>query len=71
MKELKPLWSDTKKKFNKLEQSLVDCYIAFLRQVADVYLKQGRRVFFRENRVVHWGEGNLGRGDIWWRQSLF
>ena len=41
--------------------ALVDCYIAFLRQMAKMYLQQGRRVFFRENRVVHWGEGNFGR----------
>lgn len=60
MKGLKSLWSDTKKKFNTLEKSLIDCYITFLRQVADVYLKQGRKVFFRENRVVHWGEGDFG-----------
>lgn len=61
MKELKSLWEETKKKCNRLEKSLVDCYIAFLRQVAKVYLKQGKRVFFRENRVVHWGEGNFGQ----------
>lgn len=61
MKESKYLWKETKKRCNKLENSLVDCYVAFLRQVAKVYLKQGRRVFFRENRVVHWGEGNFGQ----------
>jgi len=31
-----------------------------LREVAKYYLLQGRRVFFRENNVVHWGEGNFG-----------
>jgi len=31
------------------------------REVARYYLKKGRRVFFRENQVVHWGEGNFGR----------
>ena len=39
---------------------MVDCYIGFLREVAKVYLQQGRKVFFKENRVVHWGEGNFG-----------
>lgn len=60
MKELESFWKETKEKFDKLEKSLVDCYIGFLREVAKVYLQQGRRVFFRENRVVHWGEGNFG-----------
>jgi len=61
MKHLESLWNETKQKFDRLEKSLIDCYIAFLREVARVYLKQGRRVFFRENRVVHWGEGNFGQ----------
>ncbi|MBI3814678.1 MAG: hypothetical protein HY279_09490, partial [Nitrospinae bacterium] len=43
-----------------LEESLIDCYITFLRKVARFYLGSGRRVFFRENTVVHWGEGNFG-----------
>ena len=60
MKDLESLWKETKGKFDKLEKELVDCFIAFLREVAKIYLKQGRRVFFRENRVVHWGEGNFG-----------
>lgn len=60
MKELESFWKETKEQFDKLEKSLVDCYIGFLREVAKVYLQQGRRVFFRENRVVHWGEGNFG-----------
>ncbi len=58
--KLKSLWNDTKKKFDSLEKELVDCYISFLREVAKYYLLQGRRVFFSENRVVHWGEGNFG-----------
>lgn len=60
MKDLESLWKETKGKFDKLEKELVDCFIAFLREVAKIYLKQARRVFFRENRVVHWGEGNFG-----------
>jgi len=61
MKELKSIWKETKRKCTRLEKSLIDCYIAFLRQLAKMYLQQGRRVFFRENRVVHWGEGNFGQ----------
>ncbi|MBI5166249.1 MAG: hypothetical protein HY998_00725 [candidate division NC10 bacterium] len=60
MKSLESFWKETKEQFDKLEKSLIDCYIGFLREVARVYLNQGRRVFFRENRVVHWGEGNFG-----------
>ena len=25
------------------------------------YLERGRRVYYWENRVVHWGEGDFGR----------
>lgn len=60
MRPLEPLWKETKEKFDKLESALIDCYIDFLREVARIYLEQGRRVFFRENRVVHWGEWNFG-----------
>ncbi len=60
MKELESLWQDTKEQFEKYEKSLVDCYIAFLRDVAKTYLGQSRRVFFRENQYVHWGEWNFG-----------
>lgn len=60
MRGLESLWKETKEQFDKLERSLVDCYIAFLRKVAKTYLQQGRKVFFRENRVVHWGEWNFG-----------
>jgi hypothetical protein len=28
--------------------------------VAKVYLREGKRVFFRENKVVHYGEGGFG-----------
>lgn len=60
MKELESLWKGTKEQFNRLEKSLVDCYIDLLRKIAKLYLQQGRRVFFKENRVVHWGEWNFG-----------
>ena len=60
VKALESLWKETKERFDKVEKSLVDCYITFLREVAKVFLEQDRRVFFRENRVVHWGEWNFG-----------
>lgn len=60
MEELKTLWKETKQQVEQLERTLIDTYIAFLREVAKTYLQQGRRVFFRENRVVHWGEWNFG-----------
>ncbi|MEW6607090.1 MAG: hypothetical protein AB1414_06495 [bacterium] len=58
--DLKELWKDTKNRAYKLEGELIKLYIGFLRKVAESYLKEGRRVFFRENTVVHWGEGNFG-----------
>lgn len=57
---LKGLWKNTKSQFYELEGELIELYIGFLRKAAENYLKEGRRVFFRENRVVHWGEGNFG-----------
>lgn len=61
MRDLLSTWKTTKEKINGLEKSLIDCYIDFLREVAKHYLEQGRRVYFWENRVVHWGEGDFGR----------
>lgn len=60
MKALESVWKETKEKFDKLEKELVDCYIAFLREVARFYLQQSRKVYFQENCVVHWGEWNFG-----------
>ena len=60
MEELKNLWVQTKREVDGLERRLIDAYIHFLRQVALAYLKMGRRVFFGENRIVHWGEWNFG-----------
>ncbi len=60
MQNLKSLYKETKEKFDSLEKEMVDCYIGFLRKVAKFYLQKGRRVFFEENRFVHWGEGNFG-----------
>jgi hypothetical protein len=60
VKDLESVWKETKEKFDKLEKELVDCYIAFLREVARFYLQQSRKVYFQENSVVHWGEWNFG-----------
>ncbi|MDY6861729.1 MAG: hypothetical protein SV062_01935 [Thermodesulfobacteriota bacterium] len=60
MKSPESLWKETKQHFDRLERSLIDCYINFLREVAKSYLKEKRRVFFRENQIVHWGEWNFG-----------
>jgi len=62
VKDLESLWKETKQQLDKLEKTLVNSYIAFLREVAKIYfyLKQGRKVYFRENRVAHWGEWNFG-----------
>jgi len=54
------LWKHTKERFDKLERDITDCYIGFLRDIAEHYLRQDRKVYFRENRFVHWGEGNFG-----------
>jgi len=56
MRPLESLWKETEEKFDKLEKALIDCYIDFLREVARSYLEESRKVFFRENQVVHWGE---------------
>ena len=60
MQNLKSFYKETKEKFDSLEKEMVDCYIDFLRKVAKFYLQKGKRVFFEENRFVHWGEGNFG-----------
>ncbi len=59
-KLLKALWQKIKGRHNKLEKSVVENYISFLREVAIHYLKEKRRVFFKKNRVVHWGEWDFG-----------
>jgi len=62
MKEraLEELWGRTEEAVSSLEAQVVETYITFLREVALYYLKKGRRVLFRENRVVHYGEGGFG-----------
>ncbi len=60
MEELKALWEETKEFVDKREKEIAEKYINFLREVARAYVKEGKRVFFRENRVVHYGEGGFG-----------
>ncbi|MBC8521301.1 MAG: hypothetical protein H8D26_04840 [Methanomicrobia archaeon] len=60
MEELKALLEETKEFVDKREKEIAEKYINFLREVARAYIKKGKRVFFRENRVVHYGEGGFG-----------
>ncbi|MDO8734272.1 MAG: hypothetical protein Q7K21_03840 [Elusimicrobiota bacterium] len=57
---LKKLWKETKEFIKTSEKRIANRYTSFLRDVARFYLEQGRRVFFRENTVVHYGEGGFG-----------
>jgi len=61
MNNLKSLWKETKEEFYELENSLINCYIGFLREVAKIYLNKDNKVFFRENKIVHWGEWDFGK----------
>ena len=60
MNELKALWKETGEFVHSYEKEIVKKYIHFLREVARHYISKGKRVFFRENRVVHYGEGGFG-----------
>jgi hypothetical protein len=51
---------DLIKEFNKKEKDLINIYIRYLRELSEFYLHRGAKVFFRENNVVHWGEGGFG-----------
>lgn len=62
--ELKDLWAKTDARVRSLEQEIVDTFINFLREVAKHYLQQRRLVYFRENTVVHYGEGGFGEVTI-------
>lgn len=57
---LKAKWEKTKKELNFYEQKLIDSYLQFLRDTAEFFIKRGNEVFFRQNTVVHWGEGGFG-----------
>jgi hypothetical protein len=58
--DLKKLWEETKEFVHRQEQQITNKYINFLKEVAKQYISKGKRVFFRENRVVHYGEGGFG-----------
>lgn len=60
MSDLKRLWKETEDFVQSYEKGIAKKYINFLREVARHYISKGKRVFFRENRVVHYGEGGFG-----------
>jgi hypothetical protein len=60
MDELKTLWKKTEEFVEQHEKQIAEKYTRFLREVARRYLSKGKRVFFKENRVVHYAEGGFG-----------
>jgi len=60
MMDIKALWKETRELVHSREKEIVEKYVHFLREVARHYISKGKRVFFRENRVVHYGEGGFG-----------
>jgi hypothetical protein len=60
MEDLKTLWKETEEFVEEQERKIAEKYIHFLRKVAEAYIRSGKRVFFKENRVVHYGEGGFG-----------
>lgn len=60
MSNLKELWKETEEFVHSHEKEIAEKYIHFLREVARHYISKGIRVFFRENKVVHYGEGGFG-----------
>jgi len=57
---LEAKWEKTKHAMNFHEQKLINSLLQFLRDTAEFFIKRGNNVFFRENTVVHWGEGGFG-----------
>ena len=57
-------WKRSYQILNQKEKAFVDTYLDFLRSVARACLKVGWRVWFRQNQVVHWGEGGFGHLSI-------
>ncbi len=53
-------WESTKAQLNYHEQKLIESYIQFLSDAAEFFIRRGNKVFFKENTVVHWGEGGFG-----------
>lgn len=43
-----------------MERQLIKQYISSLGKIAKMFLQKGRKVYFKQNRVVHWGEGGFG-----------
>ncbi len=60
MSGLKRLWKETEEFLHSHEKEIAEKYIHFLREVAKHYISKGKRVFFRENRFTHYGEGGFG-----------
>lgn len=60
MSDFERLWKETRELVDCHEKEIAEKYIHFLRGVARHYISKGKRVFFRENRVVHYGEGGFG-----------
>ncbi len=60
MSDIKRLRKQTEDFVQSYEKEIAKKYINFLREVARHYISKGKRVFFRENRVVHYGEGGFG-----------
>jgi len=60
MIDCKALWKETRELVHSRENEIAEKYVHFLREVARHYISKGKKVFFRENRVVHYGEGGFG-----------
>jgi hypothetical protein len=60
MSDLQKLWKETEEFVHSSEREIAKKYMHFLKEVARHYISKGKRVFFRENRVVHYGEGGFG-----------
>lgn len=64
MKRLEGEWSRVCPVLDGHERALVDAYLCFLRHVAQTCIENGCRVWFRQNRWTHWGEGGFGSVSI-------
>jgi hypothetical protein len=53
-------WKEVSKTLDEQERAFVETYVGFLRRAAHACLEKGWRVWFRPNRVTHWGEGGFG-----------
>lgn len=64
IRPLEQEWKDTCGVLDQQEKALVETYLGFLRRAAKGCIEKGCRVWFRSNRVVHWGEGGFGHLSI-------